>query len=91
MTEAFFLQEHVKKLYERGVAYLNMDMVVQGTFAIRGGCGPLLEEAMFTVARGVSDILLELRSVVLAIQQRIIEALCYLLSDISKNYFFVLD
>ena len=52
----FCLQEHVKKLNERGVAYLNMDMVVQGNFAIRGGSGPLLEEAMFTVAKRVSDI-----------------------------------
>ena len=68
-----------------------MDMVVQGSFAIRGGSGPLLEEAMFTVAKRVSDIFLERRPVVLTIQQRIIEALCYLLSEISKNYFFVLD
>ena len=68
-----------------------MDMVVQGTFAIRGGSGPLLEEAMFAVAKRVSDIFFERRPVVLAIQQRIIEALCYLLSDIPKNYFFFLD
>ena len=34
-----------------------MDMVVQGNFAIRGGSGPLLEEAMFAVAKRVSDVL----------------------------------
>ena len=40
-----------------------MDMVVQGTFAIRGGSGPLLEEAMFAVAKRVSDIFVERRPV----------------------------
>lgn len=46
-------QEHVKVLQTRAVAYLNMDMVIRGDFALGGASGPLLEEAVMAVAKKV--------------------------------------
>ena len=46
-------QEHVKILSERAVAYLNIDIAIQGNFTVRGGGVPLLEEAIYTVAKKV--------------------------------------
>ena len=53
---SYKFQEHVKILHERAVAYLNVDVAVQRNFTLRGEGSPLLQEAIFNVARKVSSL-----------------------------------
>ena len=50
---ALFFQQHVKILHERAVAYLNVDVAVEGNYTLTGQGVPLLQDAIFTVAKKV--------------------------------------
>ena len=47
-------QEHGKILSERAVAYLNIDIAIERNYTIRGEGVPLIEEAIYTVAKKVN-------------------------------------
>ena len=52
-TITSLFQEHLKILSERAVAYLNIDIAIQGNFSVRGSGVPILEEAIYAVAKKV--------------------------------------
>ena len=47
----------MKILSERAVAYLNIDIAIQGNFSVRGLGVPILKEAIYAVAKKVGTYL----------------------------------
>ncbi|PIK40106.1 hypothetical protein BSL78_23044, partial [Apostichopus japonicus] len=50
-----FVEDYARILTTRAVAYLNMDILVQGNFTIAASASPNLKEAMFEAAKLVPD------------------------------------
>lgn len=48
------LQDHLKVLLQRGVAYLNMDSSATSNFTLAIGTSPLLQDAIYEAAKLVS-------------------------------------
>ncbi|BFY98895.1 hypothetical protein BsWGS_01935 [Bradybaena similaris] len=50
-----WIKDNLKVLYERSVAYLNVDMSVQGNYTVKAATTPLLQDALYEAARQVQS------------------------------------
>ena len=47
------MQDHLKLLHQRGVAYLNMDYAAVSNYTLAIGTSPLLQDVLYAVANQV--------------------------------------
>ncbi|CAG5133901.1 unnamed protein product, partial [Candidula unifasciata] len=57
-----WVKDHLKVLYERAVAYLNVDMSVQGNFTVKAAASPLLQDALYEAAKQVPSPVSEFKT-----------------------------
>ncbi|CAL1530740.1 unnamed protein product [Lymnaea stagnalis] len=48
-----WVEDNLKNIFERAVAYLNVDMIVQGNFTLDVSSSPLLQDVLYTTAKQI--------------------------------------